>query len=164
MLTTVAALVIILGLMVSLARYVRSRETEALTRQVLAVLDDLLRTEPKLQTHLNTCPPLLSRGQKADEASLQESALANNRAMVLMLRQEDAAAFRRIPTSLYDALTLRDAWGTPVVYMASGAANIGMEPQQRAFFLSAGADRRFSTILDNLYSYDTRRPAAGHRE
>ena len=40
MLTTVAILVIILGLMVSLARYVRNRSATGLTREVLASLND----------------------------------------------------------------------------------------------------------------------------
>src|SRR5581483_11368415 len=42
MLTTVAALIIVLGLMVSLARHVRARSAEELTTQTLANLDVLL--------------------------------------------------------------------------------------------------------------------------
>jgi hypothetical protein len=41
MLVTVAALIIVLGLMVSLARYVRERAAVALTKELLRQLDDL---------------------------------------------------------------------------------------------------------------------------
>src|SRR3954470_24422361 len=43
MLATVAALVILLGLMVSLARYVRRQASDQLTKQLLAQLDVLVR-------------------------------------------------------------------------------------------------------------------------
>ncbi len=43
MLATVAALVIVLGLMVSLARYVRKQASDQLTKQLLVQLDGLMR-------------------------------------------------------------------------------------------------------------------------
>src|SRR4051794_34552860 len=42
MLTTVAALIIVLGLMVSLARYVRDRSAQQLTRETLRELETLM--------------------------------------------------------------------------------------------------------------------------
>ena len=154
MLTTVAALIILLGLMVSLARHVRSREAEALSRQVLASLDESLKRQPELETLLNEVPPLLRAGS-AEEEDLQQAALRNNQELVHVLREKgDGTLFRQLPVTLYNATTLRDAWGTPVVYMKSGAKNVGISPLGRYFFLSAGPDRRFSTVLDNLYSYE----------
>lgn len=154
MLTTVAALIILLGLMVSLARHVRSREAEALSRQVLASLDESLKRQPELESLLEGVPPLL-RAEPAQEDDLQQAALRNNRELVRVLREKgDGALFRQLPVALYDASTLRDAWGTPVVYMKSGARNVGISPLGRYFFMSAGPDRRFGTVLDNLYSYE----------
>ena len=44
---------------------------------------------------------------------------------------------------------------TDRLYMPAGAPNVNIKPQNRAFFVSAGPDRRFSTVVDNLYSYET---------
>ena len=155
MLTTVAGLVILLGLMVSLARHVRGREAEALSRQVLASLDDELKRRPEMEGLLKDVPPLLRAGEGGEEDELQQAALRNNQELVRVLHEKgDAALFRTLPVTLYDASTLRDAWGTPVVYMKSGAQNVGISPLGRYFFLSAGPDRRFGTVLDNLYSYE----------
>ena len=50
--------------------------------------------------------------------------------------------------------TLVDAWGTPIVFMPAGALNVGISQQNRSFFLSAGPDRKFASVVDNLYSYE----------
>jgi hypothetical protein len=155
MLSTVSALVIVLGLMVSLARHVRSRESGALSRQVLASLDDLLQRDPALEKLLEGVPPLVRAGAAAEEAEYQRAALRNNRELVRILKESgDGSFFRQVPVALYDVSTLRDAWGTPVVYMKPGAQNIGISPMGRYFFVSAGPDRQFGTVLDNLYSHE----------
>ena len=49
--------------------------------------------------------------------------------------------------------------------MPAGALNVGITPQSRSFFMSAGPDRKFSSVVDNLYSYERGwEPPAGHGE
>jgi prepilin-type N-terminal cleavage/methylation domain-containing protein len=168
MLTTVAALVILLALMVSLARYVRDRSAQDLTRQVLSRLNLLLAQYGSANDSLSrSVPRLIPRSdQKVDETALGQAAADNNRAFVKFFRQLSGdQAFARLPGSVYDGMMLRDAWGTPIVFMPSGAPNVGISPQGRAFFFSAGPDRKFSTALDNQYSYERSwDKAAGQRE
>jgi hypothetical protein len=178
MLTTVAALVIVLGLMVSLARYERRRSAENFTRDdILGKLDALLArrdiAENKaLQEALadpNVVPRLLRpSAREPEEPVLQLNAARNNTEFVKIFKKYvGPKAFNEFPLSLYNptANTLVDAWGTPIVYMPAGALNVGIIPQQRSFFLSAGPDRKFSSVVDNLYSYERgfERPA-GQRE
>ena len=162
MLTTVAGLVIVLGLMVSLARYVRSRSADALTRDILQKLDVWYKTasgDQAVEARLNAVPRLMGPGEPhPDDAALQMAAMANNEAFVrACLDSGGGAALLKFPLSVYDGRTLRDAWGTPLVYMAPNAANPGLSPQKRAFFFSAGPDHRFGTVSDNLYSYEVAR-------
>ena len=92
-----------------------------------------------------------------DEATLQKNALANNQAFVAALRSEagfNSNAFVGVPESIYDDNTLRDAWGTPLVYMPAYNPNIGTALLNKPFFFSAGPDRKFLTQEDNLYSYE----------
>jgi hypothetical protein len=156
MLTTVAALVILLGLMVSLARHVRARSADTLTRDLLVRLDRELAKRPELLIELNRVPLLVDTASEShDEAALQRAAAENSRAFVRVWRMgTGGVVVRDQPVSIYDEATLRDAWGTPIVYVAAGKPNVGIAPQGRAFFLSAGPDRRFITLLDNLYSYE----------
>ena len=157
MLSAIALLVIVLGLMVSLARYVRHRSSEKFTRQVLAKLDNAAKQYSTLEAELaRQIPPLVARGEPGtDEQLIRRHALENSQAFVRVFREKTGGAvFADLPLSVYDEVTIRDAWGAPIVYMAPGAANIGMAPQRRAFFLSAGPDRTFTTLLDNLYSYE----------
>jgi len=177
MLTTVAALVIVLGLMVSLARYERRRSAETFTRDnLLARLDALLASNEvqqnkNLQEGLASVPPLVrTAGRDPEEPVLQLNARRNNEDFVKLFKKEyGPRAFNKIPLSLYNPTnnTLVDAWGTPIVYMPSGALNVGIIPQQRSFFLSAGPDRRFSSVVDNLYSFERgwdQPSTAGQRE
>ena len=170
MLTTVAALVIILGLMVSLARFERGRSAEDLMRDgVLGRLDalqarhDVLENHP-LQDALAAVSPLVrDQGREPEELVLQLNARRNNEDFVKAFKKYLGPKPFDIPLTLYNPTknTLVDVWGTPIVFMPAGAFNVGIRPQQRSFFLSAGPDRKFSTVDDNLYSYD--RPA-GQRE
>jgi len=178
MLTTVAALVIVLGLMVSLARYERRRSAENFTREdVLARLDALLAkreiVENKaLQEALadsGTVTRLIRPSpQQPEEPLLQYNGGRNNTEFVQIFKKYvGPRVFNDIPLSLYNptANTLVDAWGTPIVYMPAGALNVGISPQNRSFFMSAGPDRKFSSVVDNLYSYERGwEPPAGQRE
>jgi hypothetical protein len=167
MLTTVAALVIVLGLMVSLARFERRRSAENFTREdILAKLEALLARPDVVQNKAlqealadpNVVPRLVySATREPEEPLLQHNAAANNTEFVKIFKKYvGPRAFNEFPLSLYNptANTLVDAWGTPIVYMPAGALNVGIIPQQRSFFLSAGPDRKFSSVVDNLYSYE----------
>jgi len=165
MLTTVALLIIVLGLMVSLARYVRRRSAEELTRRILvnlhtAMLDYVQQggaggkpgTVPSFEPLIDPKDP-----HGADEASLQRTALINNRQFVLFFRAHKGLptkAFRDLPLSIYDEATVRDAWGTPIVFMPGMHRQIGMAPGNEWFFFSAGPDRQYLTRDDNQYSYE----------
>ena len=156
MLTTVAALVIILGLAVQLGQLVRKRQAGHSTRELLARLDKAMTQYKDLQPALADVPQLLATPASTyNDADLQRQALANNKAFVTAAREATKGQlFKGLSFSMFDDLTLRDAWGTPVVYMPPGAKNIGIAPQNRYFFLSAGPDRQFTTLVDNLYSYE----------
>jgi type II secretory pathway pseudopilin PulG len=156
MLTTVALLIIILGLMVSLARYVRRRSAEDLTRRILinvhvAMAEYVKETgrPPEIESFIE--------GHAGDETELMHAALVNNRKFVQFFKTHKALsdkAFRDLPLSVYDEATIRDAWGTPVVFMPNMHRQIGMAPGQEWFFFSAGPDRQFLTRDDNQYSYE----------
>jgi hypothetical protein len=156
MLTTVAALVIILGLAVQLAQLVRKRQAGHSTRELLARLDKAMTQYKDLQPALAAVPQLLDRPTSTyNDDDLQHQALENNKAFVRIARDASRGyLFRGLSFSMFDDVTLRDAWGTPIVYMPPGAKNIGIAPQNRYFFLSAGPDRHFTTLVDNLYSYE----------
>lgn len=158
MLTTVAALVIMLGLMVSLAKYVRGRSAETLTRQLLAKLETLMSAyseDKALAQRLKSVPPLVAGDGKPDDMTLRRRAEENIAQFVRVLHAASPQdVLRNLPAALYDQTLIRDAWGTPVAYLAPGAANIGIGVSGRAFFVSAGPDRRFTTTADNLYSYE----------
>ena len=194
MLATVAALVILLGLMVSLARYVRRQASDELTKQLLSQLDALMgqyearyHTVPAVPAFV---PGMQREGERGgrrvgetnaatqaspprpvaksplllpaddtlpDEQTLQDNALANNRGFVQALRVEARrrpAAFAALPTSFFEDGSVSDAWGTPIVFMPALHPAVGMALENRPFFLSAGPDRQFRTLEDNVYSYE----------
>ena len=163
MLTTVAALVILLGLMVSLARHVRNRSARVLTQRVLMALEHVMAQYEHDHHLLPAAPPLIADSAEAPpEEDLQRAAIRNNQAFFsAILREPLGGVFlRELPPSSHDESGIHDAWGTPVVFMRPGALNVGMSPQNRYFFFSAGADKKFETLEDNLYSYE----AAGAHE
>lgn len=176
MLLTIAVLIVVLGLMVSLARYVRDRSSQQLTRELLTELDGMLDQYRK--ANADQLPPVPAialnsvhsdKPLPADEQKLLDSCKANNEALIhclqwdYRLRQRTGQTigkdpFADQPPSVYDHLTLRDAWGSPIVLMAGQHPLIGMAPsaagQDQPFFFSAGPDRRYLTRDDNLYSYE----------
>ena len=179
MLTVVAALIIVLGLMVSLAWNVRRQSSERLTKGLLVKLDALMGQYVARHKQLPQVTPLVdtsratTHGAEAelpDEDTLLAAAELNNRDFVMALRAEaltmaggpgGGAApdlFGPLTGSMYDEVTLRDAWGTPIVFMPAMHPAIGMALGNRPFFVSAGPDRNFHTLDDNLYSYEQTTP------
>ena len=175
MLTTVAVLVIVLGLMVSLARDVRTRSAERLTKDLLARLDLLveqyrrpLRNLPEEQRkRYPAVRPLIDPAaaatatapldERLDELTLRSNANANNWELVRTLKsQMDLAggAFNDLSIANYNEVNVLDAWGSPIVYMPHQHPDIGMAAGDRSFFFSAGPDRKYLTRQDNLYSYE----------
>ena len=174
MLTTVAILTIALGMMVSLARYVRDRSAQQLTRDVLKELDLLMaQYQDRNGGQLPPVPPILPPLSVATtlpappvEAELMRKARTNNEQCVRAIKLEylrthpkSEDPFKHMAISVYDLLTLRDAWGSPVVFMAGQHPYIGLAPSREGrdqdFFFSAGPDRRFLTRDDNVYSYES---------
>jgi len=154
MLTTVAVLVIVLGLMVSLARYVRRRSAEDLTRKVLVNL----HTAMLQYTRQNGTPeiPPIADDRVLDEQSLRDKAEASNRQFVQFFRAHKelaTKAFRDLPLPVYDDATIRDAWGSPILFMPAMHKQVGQSPDGW-FFFSAGPDRQYLTRDDNQYSYE----------
>ena len=164
MLTTVAVLVIVLGLMVSLARDVRTRSADRLTKDLLARLDTLveqyrrpLRSLPEEQRKIYPAVHALVTADASDEPKLRDNAAANNRELIRTLKsQMDLAGgvFSDLSIANYNEVNVLDAWGSPIVYMPSQHPLIGMAAGDRSFFFSAGPDRRYLTRQDNLYSYE----------
>ena len=216
MLTVVALLIIVLGLMVSLAWDVRRQSSERLTKDLLLKLHVLMnqyvehhKRLPQISPFVETgsapresavviAPPPLpttrrggrgggdarsnipqaaqatvvrgaavpARGEDElpDEATLLAAAEANNREFVSVLRAEATGPqpelFGPLGGTMYDEVTLRDAWGTPLVFMPGQHPAIGMALGNKPFFFSAGPDRKFRTLEDNLYSYEQGTSAA----
>jgi type II secretory pathway pseudopilin PulG len=194
--TTVAVLIIVLGLMVSLARQVRKQAGMTLTKDLLRRLDLAMgqyaqrnggkvpavtpfpppagpanvagAAGPAAQSRPAVGPTTLPRDTSSDEneplpdaRALLEAARANNRDFVAALKAEGPpgsgngmGALGDMPASVYDEVYLRDAWGSPIVFMPSKHKWVGTAPHDRFFFFSAGPDREYLTQDDNLYSYE----------
>jgi type II secretory pathway pseudopilin PulG len=193
MLTTVAALIILMGLAVSLAREVRRRSADVVTRDLLALLDRMMAqyqirhdgalptaaaipplldatgapatTAPSVEAVAASAPssaPTDASPPPADPVLLAKAARRNNQAVVALLQREAGGGFGdeligKLPRSMYDDASLRDAWGSPIVFMAGMHPAVGMADDNRPFFFSAGPDGDYLTRADNLYSYEGRR-------
>ena len=166
MLTTVAVLVIVLGLMVSLARDVRTRSAERLTKDVLNRLDLLvaqyrqrsLKNLPEEQRKLYPAVQPVVAAELPEEAVLRANAMLNNTELIRTLKVQvdlSATAFSDLSIANYTEVNVLDAWGSPIVYMPHQHPLIGMAAGDRSFFFSAGPDRRFLTRQDNVYSYES---------
>jgi len=162
-LTTVAMLVIVGGLMVSLARYVRTRSAHLLTVEVLGKLEQAMARYTDATGIVPDITPFVpgKRPDRIDPAHPSESlmpiAAKNNRDFIRALRsREDLSGrlFSNLPATMYDERTLSDAWGSPIVFMQRMHPDIGMAPDDTFFFVSAGPDGQFLTRDDNLYSYE----------
>lgn len=164
MLTTVAALVIVLGVMISLARDVRTRSADLLTRRILVELDRLvdqyragsLGALPQSARSAYPAAPRLLTEQDLPEKALRERADANIKEIVRTLKQrfDLDTELRELSIANYNEVEVLDAWGSPIVYMPAEHPRIGMAVGNRSFFFSAGPDRQYLTRQDNLYSYE----------
>ena len=165
MLTSVAVLIIVLGLMVSLARNVRDQSAQVLTKQILrqlaALMDEYAHANDR---RLPPVTPIIPGGTsiKPEEPALELLARRNNEEFVRALRPAlarleqkraprpgDAGAssitatapanptprppsfIGQLPVSVYDGVTLRDAWGSPIVFMPAQQRWIGMAESAR---------------------------------
>lgn len=162
MLTTIAILVIVMGLMVSLARRVRAQSAESQTKNLLRGLDlvmgQYLDRFHQLPVIYPFVPPGLKEGQPLDESQLQTNAFRNNRELrLVLLRQLNNSNRAMVADQLLSRNDdiVRDAWGMPIVFMPTFHPAVGMAPNNRFFFLSAGPDGHFLTRDDNLYSYES---------
>lgn len=155
MLATVCVLVIVLGMMVSLARYVRERSAQELTRDLLVRLDQV--TAQYRQRNADQLPPVPVLGDEVDEPALQRYAAASNLQFVRAIRTQLGTAdspMAALPLYVYDERSVRDTWGSHVLFLPRQHPAVGMAPGDRFFFVSAGPDRQFLTRDDNLYSYE----------
>jgi type II secretory pathway pseudopilin PulG len=148
---TVAVLTGLLGLMMNLSNSVRRKATDQFTRDTLYRLTFAMKDyADQHDKRLPDIPNLIETGQKLDEASLLIRARANNAAVVRLLNLK---ADRGLYAALSDGV-LTDPWGTPYVFMPHQNPLVGLAPQDRPFFFSAGPDRRFLTKDDNVYGYE----------
>ncbi len=163
-LVTIAVLVIVLGLMVSLARLVRARSARMVTQAVLFKLNQAMADYVAQNGGALPAIPELMDPEAAhvpDEATLLHRALVNNTQFVRLLRAKENLDQRLsgLPVRLYVYgqinPRLDDDWGNPIVFMSRANKYIGMAPYGRPFFFfSAGPDGKYLTRADNLYSYE----------
>src|SRR5439155_26826775 len=86
MLTTVALLVIVLGPMVSLARYVRNRSATQLTRELLVNLNEAIARYESTYAGVPPVDALAEPGELPAEDVLLRSAESNNRQFVSAMK------------------------------------------------------------------------------
>ncbi|MBC7785482.1 MAG: hypothetical protein H7144_16740 [Burkholderiales bacterium] len=156
--TTLALIIILLGLMVSLARYVRTNSADQLTRAVLLDLDLAIANYRRAA---GTFPPITMPAGDVNEEQLSTMLLDGNRLLGETLRHalagSKASGGDAGTTAMPDAALVRDAWGRTVGYLPHQHPLIGMAPQNRPFVFSAGPDGKYLTRQDNLYSYEQTR-------
>jgi hypothetical protein len=157
MLIVIAVLIIVLGLMTNLARSVRVGSATEVTKDLLRKLDDAVGRYQRRTGGLPVVTPLIPTTGAAQEAAIRRNAARNNKEIVAALRANgdlDGAALADLPVTLYSDGQLRDAWGSPIVFLPRFDRLIGMALKDRPFFVSAGPDRKFLTLEDNFYSYE----------
>jgi len=157
MLTTVAGLVILLGMMVSLARHVRATSAEDVTKDLLRQMD-LAMGRYIQQCNGGAIPniPFIPDGVTADREDFARLAEINSGAVVQLLQSNrvfPTDKFADVSIAYFDGSIVRDAWGSPIVFLPKMNPAIGMAAKGW-FFFSAGPDRKFTTKTDNLYSYE----------
>jgi type II secretory pathway pseudopilin PulG len=158
MLATIAGLLIALGLMVNLTRHVRSSSASSLTKVLLGRLDDAMAQYARSQGALpaNDNPLILGNVPVVEDSGMARRAQVNSQAVVRLLKANRLLpqdGYDDLPVSCYDGRVVRDAWGSPIVFMSSMNPAVGMAAKGW-FFFSAGPDRKYTTKSDNLYSYE----------
>jgi type II secretory pathway pseudopilin PulG len=153
-LTTIAILIILLGLMVSLAHYVRQASAEGLTKDILRRLDTAMGIYVRQYGSLPAIPEFVG-DQIPSESLLRRSAERNNEGFIRAFKSTGIliGVFDDLSIAYYDEVRVRDAWGSPIVFMSHMNPAIGMTANGW-FFFSAGPDRQYLTRDDNLYTYD----------
>ncbi len=153
--TAVALLTIVLGLMVSLSRHVRAASADGLTKDILHRLDAAMAVYVHQNGAIPFVPPFIGEQQIPPESQLRRSAERNNEEFVRAMKSAGllTGRFDDLSIAYYDEAHVRDAWGSPIVFMSRMHPAIGMNPKGW-FFFSAGPDRQYLTRDDNLYSYD----------
>jgi len=153
--TVVAFLVIVLGLMISLSRHVRATSADGLTKDILRRLDEAMDAYVHQFGSIPPVPEFISDQAVPPETSLRRPAERNDEAVIRALKSVGLMnkRFDDLSIAYYDEVRVRDAWGSPIVFMPHMHPAIGMNPKGW-FFFSAGPDRQFLTRDDNLYSYD----------
>lgn len=153
---TICVLVVVLGLAVSLARRVREDAAHRDTMELMAQLETLAGEFRAAHGRLPEVPRMTD--PEVTEESMQRYATSNNEQFIQSIRAQQAdvssAMGIDLPLSMYDQRSLRDAWGSPIVFMPAQHPAIGMAPQDHFFLFSAGPDRQYLTREDNLYSYE----------
>jgi prepilin-type N-terminal cleavage/methylation domain-containing protein len=155
-LITLAVLVIVFGVMVSLAHHVRLGSADELTQDILHRLDVAMDKYVTRYHSLPQVPALIPDPSRfPEEASLQETAGLNNEGFVRALKADGllSGQFNDLSIAYFDEVHVRDAWGSPIVLMTQMHPAIGMTPKGW-FFFSAGPDHQYLTRDDNLYSYE----------
>lgn len=143
--TACAALVIVLGLSVSLARRVRSNDSQAAFMEQLARLNAAL-DRYGVPDELAPFADALDGNEEMANAAVHTAALRNSESWIGPLHLDPADGF--------------DPWGMPVVLLDGPHPQLGMALHLRAFFMSAGPDGRYFSLADNIYGYDV---ALNHR-
>jgi type II secretory pathway pseudopilin PulG len=152
-LTAIAVLVIVLGLMVSLSRHVRAASADVLTKDLLRRLDAAMAVYVHQFSAVPSVPEFIPDQQVPPEDQLRRAAARNDEAVIRALKSASLLKFDDVSIAYYDEARVRDAWGSPIVFMSHMHPAIGMDPKGW-FFFSAGPDRQYLTRDDNLYSYD----------
>lgn len=161
-------LTIALGLAVSLSRHVRAQSARSLTSDLLARMEKLADEYARAHGgHYPEVEPLFPTGfttpttSQAGETQRLATAGRNNRAFLeAVLKDRGGNPFSDLSPAVFDPTgymggpSLRDAWGTPIVFVRSQHPLLGMAPRDAPFFVSAGPDRKFLTRGDNMFSYD----------
>ena len=159
LLTTIAVLVIAFGLVISLANFVRNTSATELTTTLLRKMEEQLAAYSlRTKGPLPAVTPVDPQPGQPEEL-VGRAARQNNEDLVKALASQANLAttvFAELPSSVYDPVTqtVRDAWGSPIVFMPQMHPAIGMALDDRPFFFSAGPDRKYLTREDNLYSYE----------
>lgn len=157
LLASIAFLVVFLGMMLSLSRYVRADASDRTTRRVLRQMRDLL--DQYVQTYHAIPPAAAFDNSKAlREETLPDAMADNNGRLVRSLLHVTVGDITDQSTQLLSSGTVRDAWGSPLGYMTTMHHQVGMSSGNSPFLFSAGPDRKYLTRDDNLYSYEVAEP------
>jgi len=172
-----------LAVMVSLARHVRSASAEGLTRirlaQLVAAGDELFGgqllpagvridakktlVEEDLRSQAAISARLIIEAMELLDATRQSpiDSTGSQRLTPEQIATAGPSRWKRLAAdgSFFDPVSVRDAWGSPIALIAASHSAIGLSPDDRPFFVSAGADRLYLTLADNIYSYDLPTPA-----